>query len=253
MPFEYDATGAIVTQEVNGQKLPVYVHADGKKTPFDGDGTLSTISRLNGEAKTHREAKEALELAFKPFKDAGITDAAAALKALNTVKNLDDKKLVDAGEVEKVKSEVQKAMEQQYAPVMTERDTLRGQLNDHLIGGVFTGSKFVAEKIAAENGAAAAQIARALFGQNFKVKDGKVVAVDGEGKDVYSRARPGELADTEEALQLIVESSPLKASILKGTGASGGGAAHGSSLKGVDLSKLSPVERMNVARGAPAT
>ena len=95
MPFKTDTAGNIVTQETNGQKLPVYVHADGKEAPFDGDATLNTISRLNGEAKGHRERAEKAEGTLKGFD--GITDPAAAMRALNTVKNLDEKKLVDAG------------------------------------------------------------------------------------------------------------------------------------------------------------
>lgn len=225
MPFKKDADGKIVTQEVNGQLLPVFVHSDGKEAPFDGDSTLATISRLNGEAKSHRERAETAENSLKNF--AGIEDPAAAIKALETVKNLDDKKLVDAGEVEKVKTAAVESVRKEFEPVVKERDALQGQLNSHLIGGVFTGSKFVAEKINAENGAAASQIASALFGKHFKVENGKVVAYDSEGKQLYSKVRHGELADSEEALQMIVEASPLKASILKGTGAAGGGSGGG--------------------------
>ena len=224
MPFKKDADGKIVTQEVNGQLLPVFVYPDGKEAPFDGDGTVATIARINGEAKGHREAKEAAEASLKVFKDAGITDASAAAKALKDVASWDEKQKLAAGERDQAIAQAVKARDDHFAPTVAERDQLRDQLNAHLIGGVFTGSKFVAEKIAAENGAAASQIARALFGQNFKVEDGKVVAYDGEGKKLYSRSRPGELADAAEALQLIVDASPLKASILKGSGASGGGA-----------------------------
>ena len=82
---------------------PVYVHDDGKEVPFDAPGAMAKIASLNAEAKTHREAKEAAEAKLKAFD--GIEDAEAAKKALATVKNLDDKKLVDAGEVEKLKAE----------------------------------------------------------------------------------------------------------------------------------------------------
>lgn len=247
MPFKFDQAGNIVLQEVSGQKLPVFVHADGKEVPFDADSTLGTIGRLNGEAKAHREAKEAAERSLKGFD--GITDPAAAIKALGIVKNLDDKKLVDAGEIEKVKNEVTKALEQQYAPFKTKAETLEGQLNNLLIGGAFNGSKFVATKFAAADAAAASEIARALFGGRFKIEDGAVVGHDERGNKLYSRTRPGELADAEEAIELIVDSYPHKASILKGSGASGGGATGGNGrMSGPDLSKLSPVERMNAAR-----
>lgn len=227
MPFKKDDKGQLVTQEVNGQLLPVFIHPDGKEAAFDGDATVATIGRLNGEARGHREAKETAEAALKVFTDAGITDAKAAAKALKDQANWDEKQRLAAGERDQAIAQAVQARDEHFAPMVAERDTLRDQLNSHLIGGVFTGSKFVAEKINAENGAAASQIASALFGKHFKVEDGKVVAYDGEGKKLYSRSRPGELADSEEALQLIVDSSPLKASILKGTGAAGGGAGNG--------------------------
>jgi len=218
--LKLDDQGHVVVQDGK----PVYVHDDGKEVAFDAPGTVSTISRLNGEAKSHRERAEAAEQALKGFE--GITDPAAALKALSTVKNLDDKRLVDAGEVEKVKAEAIKAIEDRYAPMVKENETLKGQLNSHLIGGAFASSKFIAEKFAAE-GPAGVEIARALFGNSLKVEDGKVVGYDAQGNKLYSRARPGELASAEEAIELLVDSYPHKNSILKGSGANGGGAGHG--------------------------
>lgn len=201
---------------------PVYVDDAGKDIAFDAPGTIATISRLNGEAKGHRERAEAAEGKLKAFE--GITDPTAAIKALDTVKNLDAKKLVDAGEIEKVKAEVAKALEEKYSPFKSKSEKLEGQLNDLLIGSAFNGSKYVATKIAGENAAAAAEIARALFGRSLKVEDGKVVGYDASGNKLYSKARPGELADAEEAIEMIVETYPHKASILKASGASGGGA-----------------------------
>ena len=47
----------------------------------------------------------------------GIDDPAAARKAMTTVRGLTDKQLVDAGEVERVKAEAIRAIEEKYAPV----------------------------------------------------------------------------------------------------------------------------------------
>lgn len=220
MKLKLDDQGHVVVSDGK----PVYVHDDGKEVAFDAAGTVATISRLNGEAKAHRERAEAAEGRLKGFE--GIEDPAAALKALNTLKNLDDKRLVDAGEVEKVKAEAIKAIEERYAPVVKEAETLKAQLNTHLIGGAFASSKFIAEHFAAE-GPAGVEIARALFGNSLKVEDGKVVGYDSQGNKLYSRARPGELASADEAIELLVDSYPHKAHILKGSGANGGGAGHG--------------------------
>lgn len=252
MPFKFDANGAIVLQEVNGAKLPVFVHADGKETAFDGDSTIQTITRLNGEAKSHRERAEAAEGALKPFKDAGIEDPAAAAKALNTVKNLDDKKLVDAGQVETIKNEAIKAVRAEYEPVVKQAKELEQALYGEKIGGAFARSKVIADKFAIP-----ADLVQARFGSAFKIEEGKTVAYDAQGNKIYSRARPGELADFEEALESLVDQYPYKESILKGTGASGGGAQGGNQGAGGkktitrnQFSAMSPADQ--AAAGAAA-
>jgi hypothetical protein len=220
MPFKYDADGNIVTQEVNGQKLPVFVNAGGAETPFDGDGTVANISRLNGEAKSHRERAEKAETTLKAFE--GITDPEAAKKALSTVKNWDDKKLVDAGEVEKIKQAAIDSVKAEYEPFVTKSKDLEQQLYGEKIGGAFARSKFIADKVAVP-----VDMVQATFGSRFKVEDGKTVAHDANGQPIFSRVRHGEPADFEEALEIMVDSYPHKNSILKGSQASGGGAQGG--------------------------
>nr|WP_286948264.1 DUF6651 domain-containing protein [Pseudomonas sp. UBA6718] len=252
MPFKFDADGHIVLQEVNGQKLPVFTDAQGKEAPFDADSTVATIGRLNGEAKGHRERAEAAEGKLKGFE--GIEDPAAALKALATMKNLDEKKLVDAGERDQAIANAVKSVEEKYAPMLKEAETLKSQLNTHLIGGAFASSKFIAEKFAAE-GPAGVDLARALFGSSLKVEDGKVVGYDANGNKLYSRTRHGELASAEEAIELLVEAYPHKNHILKGTGSNGSGARNGGAQNGgknsmtrASFNGLTPPEQAEFAR-----
>ena len=78
-----------VYAEVDGDK-PIYIHDDGKEMPHDAPHSVATIARLNNEAKTHREAKEAAEKALKAFE--GIEDPAAAkrpykLSKISTIKS----------------------------------------------------------------------------------------------------------------------------------------------------------------------
>ena len=200
--------------EVNNG-MPVYVK-DGKETAFDAPGTIATISRLNGEAKGHREAKEAAEKALKSFE--GIEDPKAAIEALNTVSNLDAKKLIDAGEVEKVKSEITKAFESKIAERDEKIGGLESTLNKELIGGSFARSKFIDEKIAVP-----VDMVEATFGRHFTLDGQKIVAKDASGNQIYSDANPGEIAGFDEALAKLVESYPHKDSILKGSGGSGTG------------------------------
>ncbi|MFC0666242.1 DUF6651 domain-containing protein [Azotobacter chroococcum] len=216
MKLKLDEQGHAVLQDGK----PVYVHDDGKEVAFDAPATVATITRLNSEARTHREGKEAAEKALKAFE--GIEDGAAAKKALEIVANLDQKKLVDAGEIEKVKAEIGKAYQAQLEEVSTKAQAFEKQLYDEKIGGAFARSKLIAEKLAIP-----ADLVQARFGQAFKIEDGKTVAYDAQGNKVFSRARPGELADFDEALETLVEQYPYRDHILKASGANGGGAPAG--------------------------
>ena len=242
------------TIEVNGQTYaviqegkPVYVHEDGSEVPHDAPHTVATITRLNGEAKTHREAKEQLEAKLKGFE--GIEDPVAAKKALETLKNFDDKKLVDAGEVEKIKLEAIKAVEEKYAPIVQERDAFQSQLHNELIGGGFARSKFIQDNIAVP-----VDMIQATFGKNFQIENGKVVAVGADGQKIYSRTRPGEIADFDEALETLVGGYQHKDSILKGSQAGGGGFQGGGqgggakTLSRQQFESLDPVGRAQFAR-----
>ena len=202
--------------EVNEQGLPLYIHDDGKEVAHDAPQTVATISRLNGEAKTNRERYETAETSLKAFE--GIEDPVAAKKALETLKNFDDKKLVDAGEIEKVKAEAIKAVEDKYAPIVQERDAFQSQLHNELIGGGFARSKFIQDNIAVP-----VDMIQATFGKNFQIENGKVVAVGADGQKIYSRTRPGEVADFDEALESLVGGYQHKDSILKGNQSGGGG------------------------------
>ena len=221
MKLKLDEKGNVVVQD----DKPVYIADDGKEIAFDYPATLGTISRLNGEAKGHRERAEAAEAKVKLFD--GIEDPAKAREALETLKNIDSKKLIDAGKVDEVRAESKKAFDEQvraieekYKPVIAERDGLKASLVNEIVGGSFSRSKFIAEKLAIP-----ADIAQARFGNAFQVEEGnRIVAKDPKGNTLFSRSRPGEVADFDEALELIVDSYPYRDSILKGSGASGGGA-----------------------------
>lgn len=219
---------------------PVYVGDDGKETPFDAPGTVKTISRLNAEAQGHRERAEAAEKKLKPFE--GIEDAEAAKAALQAVKNLDDKKLVDAGEVEKVKAEAIKAVEEKYKPILEERDGLQKALRQEKIGGSFARSKFIAEKLAVP-----APMVEKTFGEHFTIEDGKVVAKDTSGNQIFSPSRPGELATFDESLEVLVDQFAYKDSILKAKPAEGGEIKDGGSggsgarqIKRAEFEKMDP-------------
>lgn len=246
MKLKLDEQGHVVVSEGR----PVYVHDDGKEVAFDAPATVATITRLNSEAKTHREAKEAAEKLLKGFE--GIEDGPAAKKALELVANLDAKKLVDAGEIEKVKAEVGKVYQAQLDELGTKATKFEQQLYEEKIGGSFSRSKLIADKLAIP-----ADLVQARFGQAFKIEDGKTVAYDQHGNKIYSRARPGEIADFDEALESLVDQYPHRDSILKSSGQSGSGAQQGSGGGGgkrtvtrEQFAALSPAEQGKIAQAA---
>lgn len=229
-----EVAGKTYAEIVEGK--PVYVHDDGKEVGFDAPATVAKIGQLNGEAKTHREAKEAAEAKLRSFD--GITDPAAARTALETVKNLDAKKLVDAGEVETIKREAARAAEERvaaqaktHAEEIGRRDaafnTLQNTYNSEKLSGHFTSSKFVNDKFAIPP-----DFVEARFAKHFKVEDGKIVGYHNDKDKIYSRSKPGEVASFDEALETLVDSYPDRDRILKGSGASGGGARGGNGSGG---------------------
>ena len=234
------------TVEVDGKTYaeiqdgkPVYL-SDGKDIAFDAPGTVATISRLNGEAKTNRERAQAAEASLKAFD--GLDDPAAAIKALDTVRNLDDKKLIDAGEVEKVKQAAIAAKDAEYLPYVEKAGALEKQLRQEKIGGSFARSKYIGEKLAVP-----AEMVEKTFGDRFSIEDGKIVAKDINGNQIYSKANPGDAAGFDEAMEIIVEGSPFRDSIIKGRGQNGSGAQPGSGSGGAKTISRSEFEALDPA------
>lgn len=230
MKLKLDDKGAVVLQDGK----PVYTLDDGRDVPHDAAATVATISRLNNEARNHREAKEALEAKYKGVPDELLTNAEAALNALTTIKNIDEGKLLTAGKVQEIKDAAAKSAQEAVAAatraaaeekrLLTEANSkLTTDLHTHLIGGAFAGSKYIAEKLAIP-----ADIAQKVFGDRVKVEGNKLVPMDSNGQPIFSATRHGEHADLEEALPVWVNAYPNRDMILKSTGASGSGANPGS-------------------------
>lgn len=239
MKLKLDANGNVVLQDGK----PVYVKDDGTEIAFDAAGTVQTIARLNGEAKGHRERAEAAEGKLKSFE--GIEDPKQALEALNTVKNLDAKKLVDAGEIEKVRTEISKAFQTQLDAANGKVAAFEKELYKEKVGGAFARSPLIVGDKATL--AIPPDLVEAKFGSNFSIEDGKIVAKDVHGNKIYSQTNPGELAGFDEALGILVNNYQHKDQILKSTGASGSGGKPGSGGSGSPSTKksseMSPQEK----------
>lgn len=254
MPFKFDASGAIVLSGEGDKKLPVFVHADGREAPFDPDQALSTISRLNGESKTRREALEEAERRLKAFD--GIDDGEAARKALETVRNLDAGQLIQAGKLEELKAsaaeaakravaDATRAAEARQKQLETENSQLSSMLNSHILGAAFSGSKWIKEKLSIPP-----DMAQKFFGDRFKVDGNKLVPVGHDGNPIYSSVRHGEPAEFEEALQMMVAAYPNRDAIMRGTGASGGGTGPSGGAGGSKIVQRAQFDAMSQSQRA---
>lgn len=237
--WKKDDDGKLV---IDDKGNPIYVGSDGKEQSVAGD----TISRLNGEAKTHREAKEDFERKLAAYE--GI-DPVEAKKAFDTLSKVDQKKLIDAGEVEKVREEISKGFTAQLAEKDKEIVNLTGNLNGMTLKTAFNASKFVQEKIGVP-----VEMFRETFAKNFKVENGKIVPYDQSGNKIYSKQKMGEIADVDEALEIMVDVYPYKDNILKadnqsgsGNQGGGGGRGNGRRVSRSDFEKMTPVQQTETA------
>lgn len=221
----------IIKVMIDGKETEVAVMKDGKPVFVDDSGAdvavdvphmFSKITALNKESQTHRETAEAAQAQLTKF--AEITDPAAAAAALKMVANLDSKKLIDAGEADKVRQQIESVYKEQIAKLTTGHEKTIGEKDAHIyrleVSNRFASSPF----ITGENAKIILppDIAEATFGKNFKIEDGRMVAYLGTEK-IFSREKAGELADFEEAIQVIVDAYPMKDRILKGANARGNG------------------------------
>jgi len=226
---------------VGENEHPLY-EVEGKDIEYDGEKLAADIRQVNAERDEERTALESLKAELENSKKdsekySGI-DPEEAKKAIETVKNFDQAKMVEAGEVEKIKQSAIEAirdshsteiaeLKNRFEPIEAERDTLKAQLDKVIISNAFANSKFIEEKVSVPS-----TMIESVFSGHVKVQNGKLKVMDSSGKEIYSRKEPNRPADFDEALELVIEAYPHKATILKGAGRSGTGLVNG---EGVDM------------------
>lgn len=237
--WKLDENGNIVMRDGN----PVCVNTNGDEQTVSVD----TISRLNNEAKTHREAKEAALEKLKAFEG---LDAVKAREALETVSKLDANKLIDAGKVDEVKSQITAQLQGQIDEKSKALSDLQVKYDNMIINNLFANSEFIRNNVAVPR-----DMFEAKFRNNFKVENGQVVVYGNDGNRLYSKDHAGEYATPEEGLRILAEAHPQHESILRantgsGTGSTGASGGSGGSryMKRSDFVKLSPVQQSEFAQ-----
>ena len=247
---------------------PIYIHDDGKEIPFDASAAIMKISNLAEEKDRHysnfQKADEMLALYgdVKPedilakLKETEDLDIGAARKALETIKNLDDGDLVKAGQVETVKAEMRKAFQEKENEINASWDKRVAEINgtvdvkNSTIYELMVNSRFASSPTILEKTTLPPDIAANYFSKNFKVEgesaDAKVVGYL-NGERIFSKERPGEVAEFEEALAVVIDAYPMKDRILKasagGSGATGNTDTTAKSQREF-LQSLPPTERL---------
>lgn len=222
LKMEKDGLG--VDRVVVQDGKPVYIDdADGKELAFDAEQMRTKISELNNESKQHRlTAKEKAELLDK-YKGADPEAVSLALATIEELGGADGiKKLKEKSglDVEAIKKSITESYEGKLADAMKTLGEKDGTIRQLLVGNGFATAKSLEGTIFKDT----RDVAESYFGKHFKVENGKPVAYIGENA-IISRDKPGELADVNEALAILIDQHPQRDSFKLATG--GGSGAHG--------------------------
>lgn len=248
MKLKLDDNGAAIIQ--NGH--PVYVDDDGKDLTLDVPSMYAKIGTLNSESASRRQKINELTDKFAPVADVeNLADfMTTAKEAIEKVKNLDDKSLLDADKVEELKAGITQAFEGKIADitktfgdqVQEQKDIVVGK--DAKIYDLMVSSQFATSPhFSGENPLTVLppSIAESYFGKSFKVEevnDKLVVVGYVDGNKIYSRQTPGEPATFNEAIETIVNAYPMKDQILRAGKSGSGSQGNQSGNSGSDIDKL---------------
>lgn len=238
MSWKLDENKNVVLKDGN----PVYIDTNGDEKTV----AVDTISRLNGEAKAHREAKEAALEKLKLFE--GI-DPTKAREAMDKVAKYEQQMKLDEGKLDEVRTAITSQFQTQLDEKTKSLEDLQKRYDNMMVSNVFASSDFIRNNVAIPR-----DMFEATFRKNFKVENGSVAVYDNNGNRLYSKTRSGEPATPDEGLQILIEARPDKDFILKAVSSSGsgndgrgGGNGGGRYLKRSDYEKASPQEKLNFA------
>ena len=228
LKLKLDEEGHVVV--VDGK--PVYVDQDGQnEVSLDAGELQQKVKGLNHESAERRVKLDALQNQFdEEVKRWEGLDPEESKKALEAIKNISEKELIDAGKLDEVRKSLidghEKTMAQtrkEFQENLAKKEALLGtkenQIRNLLVRGAFDRSEYLRSKTVMP-----ADLAYSHFGNNFEVKEieGQLRAVGKfNGNEILSESN-GELASTEEAIEYLIKNYQFRDSILKTDGAGGG-------------------------------
>ena len=236
--------GVVEVVEENGVKKPVFVDEEsGREMPMDVPSLYANVAQLKGENSGLKEKYQGAQQTLAIFE--GVDDIAAwkatADEAIEKVGNWDDADYVKAKKVEELKANMKTAHETELRTVKSSFEgqvtelTAANQKKDAQIRNLLIGNKFASSSLfVGENRKTNLNpaVAESYFGKHFEVverQDGTldVVGKNSDGSEIYSILRPGEIAEFEEALEIIIDRDPGKNDYLKSSQGAGSGAGGG--------------------------
>ena len=240
MELKFDENGQAIIRDGK----PVY-DRDGQEVELDAAELFNKIGLLNQESANRRHKENELTEKLKQFEQIG--DVTEALKAIETVKNLSDKKLLDAGEVEKIKAEMAKTFETSKTDFEAKLQQKDKQLESFFKKEAFSKSTLLKQTIFADT----PEFAEKLLGDYFKgelTDNGYKFYAEVNGTRLKSASNPFEDAGFDEALQVIINNHPRKDNLLRGgaAGSGGTGSHENNTLAGSKkFSEMTEQEKMN--------
>jgi len=252
-----DKNGAV---KVTEDGKPIYVNNKDEEVPVDPPAMYQKIIDLGLESKKHREGFEGLQTKFSVLDD--IEDVPdfveKANKAIKQVENFNDKDWMDVKKVDSLKEQMNEAHEKELKRVKTqfegtvETQTTTIARKDDQIRKLMVSNRFSNSPLFAgqtPKTTMTPDVAEAFFGHHFKVEEDSkngnepvVRAYFTTGDPVISASpeRVGELANFNEAIEILFDQYPSRDQYVKskggGSGAGGGGGGAGSDE--TDLTKL---------------
>lgn len=242
--LKVDDNGVPQVVEEGGVKKPIFIDEDTQREmPMDVPSLYSNVAQLKGENKTLKDQFAGAQQTLALFE--GVDDLAdwksKADDAINKVANWKDDDYVKANKVEELKANMKTAHDTELKNVRTSfegqvtelseaNNKKDSQIRTLLVGNKFSSSPlFVGENKKTTLNPA---VAESYFGKHFKVVEGQdgaldVVGVNKDGSEIYSILRPGEIADFNEALDIIIDNDPTKNDYLRSSQGAGSGAGGG--------------------------
>lgn len=217
MPWKRDDNNQLVMDD-NGN--PIRVDKDGNESGVNDEGIDSLNSAVSESIERKKKIQD-LEKKLKTFED--VEDLQEYRKkadeAIEKVNNLNNQQLIDAGEAERVKKEIETAYESKLQEKDQALKDMDNKFREKVISEAVAGSEFVNTKSSFPTWDAALS----YFRNNLDVDEqGRAIVYDHDGEMIRDKENPTKPADVDSGIQRLVDQHPQRDNFLKGNAGGSG-------------------------------